>query len=125
MPATLRHFAINADNVQRAKAFYEKVFGWTLSPWGPPDFYQVKNAGAGLIGALQERRDLQAAKRTNAFETTFAVEDIQTTLASVEAHGGRILMQPFRIEGVGDVGYFEDSEGNICGVAQYLPGLWR
>jgi predicted enzyme related to lactoylglutathione lyase len=46
-------------------------------------------------------------------------------LAAAEAHGGRILMQPFRIEGVGDVGYFEDSEGNICGVAQYLPGLWK
>ena len=59
MPATLRHFAINADNVQRAKAFYEKVFGWTFSPWGPPDFYQVKNAGTGLIGALQERRDIR------------------------------------------------------------------
>jgi len=125
MPATLRHFAINADNVQRAKAFYEKVFGWTFSPWGPPDFYQVRNAGSGLMGALQERRDLQPARRTNAFETTFAVDDIQTTLSSVEAHGGKILMQPFRIEGVGDIGYFEDSEGNICGIAQYLPGLWK
>jgi uncharacterized protein len=125
MPATFRHFAINADNVQRAKAFYEEVFGWTFSPWGPPDFYQVRNAGTGLIGALQERRDLQAARRTNAFETSFAVDDIQTTLASVETHGGKILMQPFRIEGVGHIGYFEDSEGNICGVAQYLPGMWK
>jgi hypothetical protein len=125
MPATLRHFAINADNVQRAKAFYEKVFGWTFIPWGPPDFYQIKNAGAGLMGALQERRDLQAGRRTNAFESSFSVDDIQTTLTSVEAHGGKILMQPFRIEGIGDVGYFEDSEGNVCGVAQYLPGVWK
>ena len=125
MPATLRHFAINADNVQRAKAFYEKVFGWTFSPWGPPDFYQIRNAGTGLVGALQERRDLQTARRTNAFETSFAVDDIQATLASVETQGGKILMQPFRIEGVGEVGYFEDSEGNICGVAEYLPGLWK
>jgi hypothetical protein len=45
MPAILRHFAINADNVQRAKAFYETVLGWTFNPWGPPGFYQVKNAG--------------------------------------------------------------------------------
>ena len=40
MPATLRHFAINADDVQRAKAFYEKVFGWAFNPWGPPNFYR-------------------------------------------------------------------------------------
>ena len=31
MPAVLRHFAINADNVPRAKTFCENVFGWTFS----------------------------------------------------------------------------------------------
>jgi len=125
MPAILRHFAVNADSVPRARAFYEKVFGWTFTPWGPPDFYQVKGAGSGLIGALQERRELQQGRPTNAFETTFAVEDIRATLEAVRANGGKVLMQPYRIEGVGDIGYFEDSEGNICGVAQYLPGLWQ
>ena len=125
MPATIRHFAINADDVQRAKAFYEKVFGWSFNPWGPPDFYQVKNAGTGVWGALQERRALKSGERTNAFETSFAVDDIRATLAAVEANGGKVLMQPFRIEGVGEVGYFEDSEGNICGVAQYIPGFWK
>lgn len=125
MPAILRHFAINADNVPRARAFYEKVFGWTFTPWGPPDFYQVKNAGTGLLGALQERRELQTGRPTNAFEITFAVEDIRATLAAAHANGGKVLMQPYRIEGVGDIGYFEDSEGNICGVAQYLPDFWK
>ena len=125
MPASLRHFAINADDVQRAKSFYEKVFGWIFNPWGPPDFYQVRNAGSGLMGALQERRELQEGRRTNAFENSFAVDDIRATLAAAQANGGKILMQPYRIEGVGEVGYFEDTEGNICGVAQYLPGLWK
>jgi hypothetical protein len=125
MPAILRHFAINADDVPRAKAFYENVLGWEFSPWGPPDFYQVRNAGDGVMGALQERRELIEGRRTNAFETSFVVEDIRATLRAVEANGGRILMQPYRIEGVGDVGYFEDSEGNIVGLAQYLPGVWK
>ena len=125
MPAILRHFAINADNVQRAKAFYEKVFGWSFKPWGPPNFYQVWNAGAALVGALQERRDLVEGRRTIAFETSFQVEDIRATLEEAEANGGRVLMPPYRIEGVGDIAYFEDPEGNICGVAQYLPGVWE
>ena len=125
MPAILRHFGINADNVPRARAFYEKVFGWTFTPWGPPDFYQVKNAGIGVMGALQERRELQEGRRTNAFENTFAVADIRATLDAARANGGKVLMQPFRIEGVGDIGYFEDTEGNVCGVAQYLPDVWR
>jgi hypothetical protein len=125
LPATLRHFAINADNVQRAKGFYEKVFGWTFTPWGPPDFYQVWTAGTGVAGALQQRRDLVEGRRANAFETSFGVDDIRATLKAAEANGGRVLMQPYLIEGVGEIGYFEDSEGNVCGVAQYLPGVWK
>ena len=125
MPATLRHFAINADDVQRAKAFYETVFGWGFTPWGPPNFYQVFNAGAGVVGALQERRELAEGKRVTAFETTFQVENIRAVLKVVAASGGRVLMQPYLIEGVGEIGYFEDPEGNVCGVAQYLPGVWK
>ncbi len=51
MAATFQHFAINADDVQHAKRFYEGVFGWRFNPWGPPNFYQMKNAGSGLLGA--------------------------------------------------------------------------
>jgi predicted enzyme related to lactoylglutathione lyase len=29
------HFAINADDVERARAFYGKVFGRTFAAWGP------------------------------------------------------------------------------------------
>jgi predicted enzyme related to lactoylglutathione lyase len=122
-PPTFRYFAINADDVQRGKAFYEKVFGWTFTPWGPPDYYQVKTAG--MFGALQERRDLINGVRTNAFEPTFQVEDIVVTLAAAVANGGKKLMQPYFIEGVGDIGYFQDTEGNIVGVGQYLPGTGR
>jgi len=123
-PPTLRHFAINADDVGRGKAFYEHVFGWAFTPWGPPNFYQVQNAGEGLRGALQERRALVPGERINAFETTFEVADIRATLAAAAAWGGRMLMQPYFIEGVGEIGFFEDTEGNVCGVGQYLPGTW-
>ena len=45
MTGKLRHFAINADDTPRARRFYEAVFGWTFTPWGPPGFYQAKDAG--------------------------------------------------------------------------------
>ncbi|MGD2132148.1 MAG: VOC family protein [Maricaulaceae bacterium] len=124
MPAIFRHFALNADDVQRAKAFYEKVFGWEFKPWGPPNFYQIWNAGEGFIGALHERRELAEGKPILAFENTFEVEDVRAALKAAVENGGRVLMEPYLIEGVGEIGYFEDSEGNACGVAQYVPGLW-
>ena len=119
MPATLRHFAINADDVQRARRFYEAVFGWTFDPWGPPNFYQIKNAGSGFLGALQERRELAPDAKMLGYEVSMGVEDLQATMAAVVEAGGRILMQPYRIEGVGELIYFEDTEGNLVGAMKY------
>ncbi len=124
MPAVFRHFAINADDVPRAKRFYEAVFGWTFDPWGPPDFYQIRNAGEGLLGALQGRRELKAGARMTGFEPTLGVEDLTATIAAVEANGGRLLMPPYRIEGVGELAFFEDTEGNFVGAMQYEPGVF-
>jgi len=124
MPATFRHFAINADDTARAKRFYEGVFGWRFAPWGPPDFYQVKNAGQGLLGALQSRRELVPGVRMAGYEASFGVEDLKATIAAIEAGGGKIVMPPYRIEGVGELIYFEDTEGNLVGAMQYDPGVF-
>jgi predicted enzyme related to lactoylglutathione lyase len=123
MPATFRHFAINADDVPRAKAFYEGVFGWRFDPWGPPDFYQIKTAGEGLLGALQVRRELVPGVRMAGYEASFGVEDLKATMAAIEAGGGKVLMAPYRIEGVGELIFFEDTEGNFVGAMQYEPGF--
>jgi uncharacterized protein len=119
MPATFCHFAINADDVQRAKAFYERVLSWRFDPWGPPNFYQVKNAGSGVLGALQERRELVPGVRMAGYEATLGVEDLKATVAAIEASGGKIVMPPYRIDGVGELIYFEDTEGNLVGAMQY------
>lgn len=125
MPATFRHFAINADDVVRARAFYEKVFGWEFKPWGPPDFYKIQNAGKGLQGALQKRHDGAASAGFGGFMTTFGVDDIQATLKAVEENGGRVVMPPYKIEGVGEIAYVQDSEGNTTGVGQYELHHWE
>jgi predicted enzyme related to lactoylglutathione lyase len=123
MSAHLCHFAINADDVPRARRFYESVFGWSFTPWGPPNFYQIKNAGTGLLGALQERRELAPGTRMAGYEATMGVTDLKATITAIEAAGGRILMPPYRIEGVGELIYFEDTEGNFAGAMQYEPGI--
>jgi uncharacterized protein len=123
MPATLRHFAINADDVSRARGFYEAVFGWTFQPWGPPDFYQVRDAGKGFRGALQGRRDIGGQKMPG-MEITFGVDDIQATMAAIDAAGGKVIMPPFHIEGVGRLIFFKDTEGNVAGAMQYEAVQW-
>jgi predicted enzyme related to lactoylglutathione lyase len=122
LPAKLRHLAINADDVQRAKTFYETVFGWRFNPWGPPDYYQALEAG-GFTMALQHRRELKPSAPMLGFEATMDVEDIVATIAAIEAAGGRMVTQQIYIEGVGKLVYFEDPEGNVFGAMQYDPGV--
>ncbi len=124
MPATLRHFAINADDVDRARHFYQEVMGWQFDPWGPPDFYQIHNAGDDVIGALQSRRSL-GQRSMPGIEMTVGVESLAETIQAVEANGGRLLNQPFRIDGVGELVFFEDSEGNALAAMQYEPGYFQ
>jgi predicted enzyme related to lactoylglutathione lyase len=124
MGAKLRHLAINASDVQRSKTFYETVFGWRFEPWGPPDYYQAREAGEGFIMALQGRRELAADARMRGFEATMAVDDIAAASAAIEAAGGRIVTPQFYIEGVGKLVYFQDPDGNIFGAMQYDPGVF-
>ncbi len=124
-PGHLAHFAVNADDVDRARAFYAAVFGWTFAPWGPPGFYSVRTAdGAapGLIGALQPRRELLPGVPQHGFECTVAVTDLATSLAAAEAAGGRVLMQPTVLAGIGELAFVSDPEGNVCGVMRYDSG---
>lgn len=126
MPANLAHFAIECDDVERAKRFYEAVFGWRIQPWGPPGFYQIfsgTKTSPGVQGALQGRRSPLTGTGNRCCECTFAVDSLKATLAAVAANGGRSLTTEFRIEGVGNGAYFEDSEGNRMGAMHYDADL--
>ena len=120
MPSHLRFFAIMADDVERAREFYQTVFGWTFEDWGPPDFYLIR--GAGTEGALQKRSEPLTGTGFRAFECTIGVDDVDAVARRVVSAGGKITMQKMRIETVGDLIWFEDTEGNRVGAMKYLSG---
>jgi len=116
------HFAINADDVARARQFYERVFGWRFEPWGPPGFLQIQSADGrepGILGALQKRRELIPGMRTVGFECTVSVADVDAVAAAVVAHGGTLLIPRTLIPTVGYLIFFRDPEGNAVGAMQY------
>src|SRR3954452_19400804 len=117
------HFAINADDVSRARRFYENVFGWKFNAWGPPGFYMIEpGEGApvhALRGSLQKRREIVPGVAMHGFECTISVDDINATAAAVTTNGGTIVMQKCTLAGVGQLLFFQDPEGNIAGAMQY------
>lgn len=119
----IAHVAINADDLDRSRNFYERLFGWRFEPWGPPGFFQIETPGAPkLLAALQQRRTLVPGVRTAGFECTIAVDDVQATLAAAVTHGGRIVMEPAVIPTVCELAFIEDPSGNLLGVARYENG---
>ena len=118
------HFAIHADDCQRAKTFYESVFGWTFAAWGPPDFWRIHTSDTGIFGALQKRGAPVDGKGMIGFECTIGVDDVAATQAAIAEHGGTITMPAFLIEGVGTLIKFEDTEGNTVSAMQYVEGLF-
>ncbi|MEL6246167.1 MAG: VOC family protein [Pseudomonadota bacterium] len=118
MPNKLAHFAIEADDVERARSFYEAVFGWRFTPWGPPDFYMI--GGAGVHGALQKRREPAPTGRKG-IECSFAVDDLKVAAERIELAGGTLTGDPNAIPTVGELRPFTDTEGNEAIIIQYSP----
>jgi predicted enzyme related to lactoylglutathione lyase len=122
MPNDVAHFAIHADDCQRAKRFYETVFGWSFEPWGPPDFWLIQTSPGALRGALQKRREPVAGKGMIGYECTISVADLDPIATAIEANGGTVTTTttpPLVIETVGTLLVFEDTEGNVVGAMRY------
>jgi len=122
MSNQLAHFAINADDLDRARKFYEKSFGWKFQPWGPPGFFLITTDGKkdpGVRGAMQQRRELIKGERMNGFECTISVPDIDRAISSIQANGGTIVMNKAILPNIGTLIFFKDPEGNIAGAMQY------
>jgi len=121
MPNNIQSFTVTADDVGRARRFYEQAFGWRFEPWGPPDFYLIHTgteSDPGLLGLMHKRREPVTGAGMIGFECTIGVEDIDKTIRSVEAAGGKIVMQKSHIPTVGICIYFNDTEGNFVGALQ-------
>ena len=112
----LAHFAIHAEDTERARSFYESVFDWQFNPYGPPNFYQIATGGDGDVrGALQEVH----GEQIRGFECTISVTDLDATLNKVKANGGTIVLDKCVIPSVGWLFKFHDTEGNLVVAMQY------
>jgi predicted enzyme related to lactoylglutathione lyase len=120
MANTIMHFEIPADDVSRAKAFYEKTFGWKIKPFPMPpgqEYFGVttrKQGEPGIDGGLM-KRNMPGQPFTN----YVTVKSIDAMTQIVQANGGTIVLPKQGIgEGMGWIAAFKDPENNIIGLHQ-------
>ena len=115
------HFEIQGDRPETLIAFYSEVFGWKSNSWGGPQNYWLLTTGPdseqGINGAIMARHFKQQA-----VINTSSVENLDETLGKIERAGGKKVMGPNEIPGVGLHAYCEDPDGNLFGILQPAPG---
>ena len=107
-------FEIPVEDMERAKTFYENVFGFELKVVPLGEFtmawFPWVQGARGSAGTLVKANGYVPSHSGSM--VYFGVEDIMATLANVEENGGKILRQKMSIGEFGFVGHFQDSEGN-------------
>ncbi|MGD1054258.1 MAG: VOC family protein [Candidatus Dormibacteria bacterium] len=115
------HFEITADDVPRARRFYE-IFDWEITDAGMPgaDYWLAKtgDGGMGIDGAIMPR-----AYNAQPSIVWIGVGDLDATIARVVAAGGSLVGERQTVPGVGDTIYAKDTEGNTFGIIQPLPRI--
>jgi predicted enzyme related to lactoylglutathione lyase len=123
----IAHFEIFASDVERARSFYERAFGWRFEVMGPPDAYHIFTGPPverGISRGLLAKRQAPAAPGAiNGFRCTISVTSIKDAVTAIEAAGGRLRSAIIEIPGVGSVVEFADTEDNIACAMQYESGM--
>ena len=123
------HFEIQADDVERAKAFYAAAFGWEFQDYG--EFTGTPYWGIvtgpedqpGINGGLLQRPAPTpgAGQGTNAYVCTLGVEDYDATERKILDAGGQVALPKTALTGMAWQGYYLDTEGNTFGIHQPDP----
>lgn len=112
------HFEISAKDSERAVKFYQAVFGWQVSKYGPMDYWLVKageDKEMGINGAIS------GESRFKGTINTISVPSYEEAAKKIVSSGGKILSQKTAVQKIGYMSYCEDTEGNVFGIMQTDP----
>jgi hypothetical protein len=113
---TIVHFDISADDTERAKRFYEELFGWKIGLLsGPEAYYLIETTdldGQIGIGGGMARRSKPEDRITN----FIGVNSINEYVAKVEKLGGKVIEPKRPVPGWGYLAVCLDTENNAFGL---------
>ena len=103
----MNYVELPAKNLTATKAFFESVFGWSFTDYGP-DYTAFENQG--LDGGFFQS-DLASSTEKGAALIVFYSDQLEATLAKVEKAGGSILRPIYSFPG-GRRFHFTEPSGN-------------
>ena len=115
-------FEIYVQDMQRARRFYESVFGMQLTPLENPAVvpgmelwaFPMQQNAYGASGALVKMPGFSSGG--NSVIVYFSCADCAVEAAKVESAGGRIQQRKMPIGQYGHIALVFDTEGNMIGL---------
>ncbi|WP_197028155.1 VOC family protein [Bosea sp. 117] len=107
---------LNSWDVEAAKAFYARVFGWTFEPMEiPMGTYWIASMGEETVGGIFPLSSPEFDGLPAHWLAYVEVDDVDARVALVEEAGGIVLRRPFDVPEVGRIAIVKDAEGAVLG----------
>ncbi|MBI5868841.1 MAG: VOC family protein [candidate division Zixibacteria bacterium] len=107
------HWEIGGTNTAKTREFYSKLFGWEFQSFEGLDYGMVQPVGEGSIGG-----GIGPVPPGGSPYVTFYVhvDDLARSLEKAASLGGKTVLPPTPIPGVGSCAMFADLNGDIIGL---------
>ncbi|HXG81940.1 MAG TPA: VOC family protein [Sphingomicrobium sp.] len=109
-------YELLTTDAEGAKAFYEAVVpGWKVGPASPDHegYREINIEGDGHAGGMMQLNEQMLAGGAKPVWLGYVgVDDVDATVAEVQARGGQIHLRAFDIPGVGRIAMVADPQGN-------------
>jgi predicted enzyme related to lactoylglutathione lyase len=126
---TIVHFEIPADDIERAKKFYNNLFGWKIEKWPGTDNSKLTSAATGqpieywminttddkgnkAVGGGMMKRQMPEHHITNYIN----VNSVDEYASKVEKGGGRVVAPKHAVPGMGYFALCLDTENNVFAI---------
>jgi uncharacterized protein len=117
MGAPVVHFEIGGRDSARTAAFYSQLFGWSIQDYGG-----VKMFDTGSKEGIQGHANALGHEPHNYVTVYAQVDDLKAYLAKAEKLGGKTVVPPTDVPGMGAFAWFTDPDGNCLGLWKPLQG---
>lgn len=117
--ANIVWFEIPADDLDRAKTFYSKLFGWKINPLPHmADYFHLDTGGpdASPDGGLMKRMH-----PSQGITSYVSVPSVTKFAAKIEKLGGTICKPKTAVPGMGYLAICQDTENNTFAIWEMNP----
>jgi uncharacterized protein len=116
MPGSFVHLELNTDDTDRAKEFYQQLFGWDYTEWpmGDSIYWGVKTPqppGGGIQTKPMPHAPTQ-------WVPYISVDDVHDTVARARSAGAEIIVDFMKVGDAGEMAIVRDPTGATI-------GLWK